>query len=140
MSRRLPRIQDAPSWNAPRLCIIGLPGRFSAAQAHALISQRAVSHKQVRPCRPNEFRDAAPPTSPSASAPPAQKPAPGQTAGFWPFGKKKPKAKPRVGDKTIYWFPHASSHTMVDRNPYGAMTKRGHGMMGAGRRRRRRRR
>lgn len=60
-------------------------------------------------------------------------------AGFFKNLFKK-KAKPRVGDKTIYWFPHASSHTMVDRNPYGAMTKRGHGVMGGARKRRRRRR
>ena len=45
------------------------------------------------------------------------------------FGKKK--TKPRVGDKTIYWFP----------GPGGGspMSRRGRGMSGARRRRRRRR-
>lgn len=42
------------------------------------------------------FRDAAPPAAPSASTPPAQKPAPATTAGFLDklFGRKKPKVHP----------------------------------------------
>ena len=55
------------------------------------------------------------------------KKAPRGLAGFWPFKKKKPKARP--GSKTIYWTPgpgHGSP-----------MSKRGSGMLGRARRRRR---